>query len=58
MTEMLTSFAGKYIALVDNRIVASGNSQLEIYNQAHKLFPSKIVTLEYIPTKEETLTFL
>ena len=58
MKNILSPYAGKYVALVDDQVVASGRSQLEIYKLAMKLYPSKSIILEYIPTKEETLTFL
>ena len=53
-----SKYIGQYIARIDNRIVASGKSQLDAYKQAKQLFPKKMVTLEYIPTKKETLTLL
>jgi len=31
---------------------------LEAYNLAKKIQPHKMITLEYIPTKRETITFL
>jgi hypothetical protein len=58
MKKVSHKYAGRYVAWVNNRVVASGESQLKIYNKAKKLYPSAMVTLEYIPTKKETFTFL
>lgn len=51
-------YAGKCIALIDNKIIAAGTTQLEAYIKAKKIYPGKIITLGYVPKKEETATFL
>ena len=51
-------FSGKYLALVDEEIVAVGNSYLEVYKTAKKMHPTKLISLDYAPTKRETVTFL
>ncbi len=56
--EITPKQVGKYVALVDGEIVASGATQLEVYQKAKRLHPQKLITLEYIPTKRETVTFL
>ncbi|MBS3140368.1 hypothetical protein J4479_05170 [Candidatus Woesearchaeota archaeon] len=58
MKRRSSKYAGKYVAWVNNRIVASGKNQLILYQKATKLYPPEKVMFEYIPTKKETLTFL
>ncbi len=57
MDETQYKFLGTYIALVEGEIVASGRSQLEIFNFAKKNYPHKLITLSYIPTKREVTDF-
>lgn len=54
----LSQYAGQYVAWVDGKIVSVGKTQLGAYKNAKKSHPKNLVTLEYIPTKKETLTFL
>jgi len=58
MKNIPSQFAGKYLALVDENIVAVGSSYLEVYKNAKKLHPAKLISLDYAPTKRETCTFL
>lgn len=57
--ELSNRYGGKYIVVVENRIVASGDTQLEAYQHA----PSQLVQKQdagiyYIPLPEESLTAL
>ncbi|MBI4004294.1 MAG: shikimate kinase [Candidatus Omnitrophica bacterium] len=57
--ELSHRYGGKYIVVVENRIVASGDTQLEAYQHA----PSQLVQKQdagiyYIPLPEESLTAL
>jgi hypothetical protein len=47
-------YAGKHVAIIGDRIVASGRSPLEVYNRAKKLHPQGRPFLAYVP-KGETL---
>lgn len=58
MKEIPSKYAGQHLALIDEEIVASGKSYLEVFRTAKRLHPTKIITLEYFPTKRETITFL
>lgn len=52
-------YAGKYVAVVDDKIVTSGHDRIEVYKVATKgLPPSKEIGIYYIPTKEEMLIAL
>jgi hypothetical protein len=54
-TEEQKLYAGKHVALVDGKIVASGNTSVEVFGKAKKLFPDKLteeIGLLYIPKAE------
>ena len=52
-------YGGKYIVVVDDRVVASGETQLEAYQNAAQRLPQKDDTgIYYIPLPEESLTAL
>lgn len=50
----LKKYQGKYIAIVGERVVASGENAREVWQKARKKFPHKIPTLAKLP-KEEAL---
>lgn len=57
--ELAQRYGGKYIVVVDNRIVASGETQLEAYqNAAPRLTEKRETGIYYIPLPEESLTAL
>ena len=56
--ELPSQYAGKCIALVNNKIIATGITQLEAYTKAKKNYSNKLITLAYVPRKEEMATFL
>ena len=58
MIELPSKYAGQYLAFVDEVLVANGKTSLEVYTKAKKMHPLKLITLEYYPTKRETITFL
>lgn len=58
MKPIPSHYAGQYVAFVDDEIIASGKTSLEVYKKAKKIHPSKLIALEYVPTKRETVTFL
>lgn len=48
-------YAGKHVAIVDNRIVASGDTAKEAFQKAKKLLPERNteeIGLMYIPREE------
>lgn len=50
-------YGGKYIVVVDDRIIASGDSQLEAYQNApQRLHEKREAGIYYIPLPEESLT--
>jgi uncharacterized protein DUF5678 len=52
--EINRRYAGKHVAIVGDRIVASGKSPLEVYKRAKKSHPQSRPLLAYVP-KGETL---
>ena len=49
-----SKYKGKYIALVDEKVVASGDNAEKVLNEAKSKYPNKDVILRKIP-EEETL---
>ena len=57
--ELSTRYGGKYIVVVENRIIASGDTQLEAYQNAPtQLVQKQDAGIYYIPLPEESLTAL
>jgi len=57
--ELANRYGGKYIVVVENRIVASGDTQLEAYQHAPpQLVQKREAGIYYIPLPEESLTAL
>ncbi|MBI2666850.1 hypothetical protein HYX13_04515 [Candidatus Woesearchaeota archaeon] len=58
MVQKKFPYAGKYAALIDEKIVATAKTSVEVYKKAKKKNPTQMITLMYLPTKKETITFL
>ncbi len=57
--ELAQRYGGKYIVVVDDRIVASGKTQLEAFRNApERLTDKREAGIYYIPLPEESLTAL
>ena len=50
----LSKYIGKYIAIVDNRVVSSGENAKEVWKTAKEKYPDKTPSLAKVP-KEELL---
>ncbi len=55
--EINKRFAGKHVAIVGDRIVASGKSPLEVYKRAKRYHPQSRPLLAYVP-KRDTLVLV
>jgi uncharacterized protein DUF5678 len=55
--EINRRYAGKHVAIIGDRIVASGKSPLEVYKRAKKSHPQSRPLLAYVP-KGETLVLI
>ncbi|MEK6846335.1 MAG: DUF5678 domain-containing protein [Nanoarchaeota archaeon] len=58
MEDPFKKYAGECVAMVDDEVVASGRTYLEVYKKAKTMHTNKLISLMYVPTKRETLTFL
>ncbi len=50
-------YAGKHIAIIGNKVVASGHSPKEVWEKAKKINPKKTPTLAFVP-KGDTLVLI
>ena len=51
-------YPGKYLAIVDNEVVAVSNSGHEAFKKAKNKYPHRKVHITYMPTDEEMVTLL
>lgn len=58
MKKIPPQFAGKYVAFVNDEIIASGKTTLEVYRKAKQLHPQRMASLMYVPTAKEMVTLL
>jgi len=50
--EKLKKYAGKHVAIIDDKIAGAGNTAKEAYDTAKKKYPKESPLLAYIPTGE------
>ena len=48
----LSEYAGKWIAIVDGKVVASGNDPEDVYMSASKIAGNKEISLAFVPEDE------
>ncbi len=48
----LSEYAGKWIAIVDGKVVASGEDPEKVYEEAEKLAGGLEISLAYVPSDE------
>lgn len=59
MRQLAPRYGGKYVVVIENRIIASGDSQLEAYQNApHRLTGNRAAGIYYIPLPAESVTAL
>lgn len=58
MEKILSKYAGECLALVNDKVVASGINSIDVYQSAKKLYPGQIITIFRVPRKREVITFL
>jgi len=56
--ELSRKYPGKYVAIVNNKLVAVNQSEVEAFKKAKKKYPNKLVSLSYIPRRDELVTLL
>ncbi len=53
-----SKYAGKCIAIVDNKIIAVGENTLDVYHKAKMIHSLTNVSFMCVPRKDEVVTFL
>ena len=57
--ELAHKYAGKFVAIVNEKVIAAGKTRLGVFHQAEKkVSPSSKIGVFYFPTKKEMLTAL
>ncbi len=56
--ELSKKYPGKYVAIIGNKLVAVNQSEVEAFREAKRKYPGKLVSLAYIPRKDELVTLL
>ena len=57
-SELVTKYAGKYIAVVNQKLVAVGESGIEVEAKASKLHPDKVPSVLRVPREEDMACLL
>ncbi len=57
-SELVTNHAGKYIAVVNERLVAVGDSGKEVESKARELEPAKMPSVLRVPREEDMACLL
>ncbi len=53
----LSKYEGKYVAIIDEKIVASGDNAKEVWLAAKKKYPDKTPTLAKVPKAEALVLY-
>ncbi len=54
----LSKYSGQYVAIVDDKVVASGDNAKEVMETATKKYPNKTPLLAKIPKEEALILWL
>jgi hypothetical protein len=57
-SELVTKHAGKYIAVVDEKLVAVGDSGKEVEDKARQFEPNKMPSVLRVPREEDLACLL
>ncbi len=57
-SEMVTKYAGKYVAVVNETLVAIGDSRREVEDKARQVEPQKIPSVLRVPREEDMVCLL
>lgn len=56
---MPKKYAGRFVAVVNEKVIAIGDNRLEVFHRAEKLAPTNVkIGVFYFPTRKEMLTAL
>ncbi len=56
--ELSRKYPGKYLAVIDEKIVAVGSNPLEAFTKAKEIIQGKEMAIFYMPTDEEMVILL
>ncbi len=57
-SELVTKYAGKYVAVVNESLVAVGDSRGEVEDKAREIEPRKIPSVLRVPREEDMVCLL
>ena len=57
-SELVAKYAGKYVAVVDQRVIAAGTSGKEVEDSARKSAPDEVPSVFRVPREEEMACLL
>jgi hypothetical protein len=57
-SELVTKYPGKYIGVVNEELVAVGDSPYEVESKAREISPEKIPSVFHVPMEEELACLL
>jgi hypothetical protein len=57
-SELVDKYAGKYVAVVNEQLVAVGNTRLEVERKAREIEPKKIPSVLRVPREEDMACLL
>lgn len=57
-SELVTKYAGKYVAVVNEALVAVGESRREVEDKAREIEPRKIPSVLRVPREEDMVCLL
>jgi hypothetical protein len=57
-SELVTNYAGKYVAVVNETLVAVGDSGKEVEDQARQIAPDKTPSVLRVPREEDMACLL
>ena len=57
-SELVTEYAGKYVAVVNERLVAVGETRMEVEKKAREIEPKKIPSVLRVPREEDMACLL
>jgi GH35 family endo-1,4-beta-xylanase len=57
-SELVTKYAGKYVAVVNEQLVAVGDSRRDVETKAREVQPDKIPSVLRVPREEDMVCLL
>ncbi len=58
MYKIQSKYSGQCIAMINEKVVATGKNSIEAYTNAKQTHPTEMITLMCVPRKKEVTMFL